>query len=119
MTAPRAAVALAVSLVAGLAAALLGGCSSSPNGSVTGVVHVYGGPSLPTGQAASTGQATAGQEVVVEDAQHHRTTAVSDASGHYTLSLPVGTYTLMCGSMPQFTVTAGQAVALACDLAVA
>lgn len=101
-------------------AALVTGCSPSGDGTVSGVVHVYGGPSDPaTGQPANTGQPTAGQEVVIVDGKGDRTTATSDPSGRYELSLPPGDYTLMCGSDPTFTVRSGETTTLDCELAVA
>ena len=111
---------LARAVVLAVGGGLVAACSSGSTGVVSGVVHVHGGPSgPPTGQPVNTGQPTGGQEVVVVDQHQNRTTVTSDASGRYSLSLPPGRYTLMCGSMPQFTVTVGQTVILDCDLAVA
>jgi len=101
-------------------AALVVGCSPSVNGTVSGVVHVYGGPSDPaTGKPANTGQATPGQEVLVVDGKGARTIATSDPSGRYQLSLPPGDYKLMCGSGPTFTVRSGATTTIDCELAVA
>jgi hypothetical protein len=73
--------------------AVVVGCSPSGNGTVSGVVHVYGGPSDPaTGMPANTGQPTPGQEVLVVDSKGARTIATSDPSGRYQLSLPPGDY---------------------------
>lgn len=101
-------------------AALVVGCSPSGNGTVSGVVHVYGGPSDPaTGRSANSGQPTPGQEVVVVDSKGARTIATSDPSGRYQLSLPSGEYKLMCGSGPTFTVHSGARTNIDCELAVA
>ncbi len=112
----RVASCLALIAVSGLAV----GCSPSGNGSVAGVVHVYGGPSDPaTGKPANTGQPTAGQEVLVVDSKGDRTIATSDPSGRYQLSLPPGGYKLMCGSGPTFTIRSGATTNIDCELAVA
>lgn len=96
------------------------GCSPSGNGSVAGVVHVYGGPSDPaTGKPVNTGQPTAGQEVLVVDSRGDRTIATSDPSGRYQLSLPPDEYKLMCGPGPTFTVRSGATTNINCELAVA
>jgi len=101
-------------------AALVAGCSPSGNGTVSGVVHVYGGPSDPTtGKPANTGQPTPGQEVLVVDGKGAQTIATSDASGRYELSLPPSDYKLMCGSGPTFTVRSGATTTIDCELAVA
>lgn len=101
-------------------AALTVGCSPSSNGAVSGVVHVYGGPSDPaTGKPANTGQPTPGQEVLVVDSKGSQTIATSDPSGRYQLSLPPGDYWLMCGSSPTFTVRSGATTTIDCELAVA
>lgn len=100
--------------------ALGAACSSQADGSVTGVVHLDGGPTADaTGQPVNTSQPAAGQDVVIVDEHQHRTTVTSDATGRFSLSLPPGTYTLMCGPMPHFTVTAGQTVNVDCQLVVA
>ena len=101
-------------------AALVLGCSPSGNGTVSGVVHVYGGPSDPTtGKPANTGRPTPGQEVLVVDSKGERTIATSDPSGRYQLSLPPGDYKLMCGPGPTFTVRSGATTTIDCELAVA
>jgi len=96
----------------------MAGCSSTSTGLVTGVVHMSGGPPSETGRPFYTGQPSAGQEVVVLDEHRSRTIATSDASGRYWVALPPGTYTLMCGTMPRFTVAAGQNGRFDCDLVV-
>ena len=99
----------------------LGACQSGGGGvgTVTGAVTVVGGPTASPGfQPPSTDQPQPGQEVVIEDRDHHRTTTTSDATGHYKVSLPAGDYTLMCSRMETFTVVAGQTVTLDCLLAV-
>jgi hypothetical protein len=107
---------LALIALSGLAV----GCAPSGNGSVAGVVHVYGGPSDPaTGKPANTGQPTAGQEVLVVNSKGDRTIATSDPSGRYQLSLPPGDYKLMCGSGPTFTIRSGATTSIDCELAVA
>lgn len=114
------AVVLRVVLVGALCLTLAA-CQSGGGGVgvVTGVVTVVGGPTASPGlQTAQSDQPQAGQEVVIEDREHHRTTTTSDASGHYTLSLPPGDYTLMCSRMQPFTIVADQTVTLDCLLAV-
>ena len=96
--------------------ALLAGCSSTSVGVVSGTVHAYGGPASTNGSSYYTGQPVPGQEVVVEDEHRDRTTVTSDARGHYSVSLPPGTYTLMCGAMPKFTIAGGQTAKVDCDL---
>lgn len=100
--------------------ALAVGCAPSGDGTVSGVVHVYGGPSNPaTGGPANTGQPRPGQEVLIVDGKGDRTIATSDPSGRYRLSLPPGDYTLMCGKAQTFTIRAGATTNVDCDLAVA
>lgn len=60
-----------------------------------------------------------GQLVVIEDAHHAGTNVTSDPAGRYSVTLPPGSYTLMCGPMPTFTVTPGETIHLDCELAVA
>jgi hypothetical protein len=109
------------SVVAAVAATLLvAGCTSDGSGSVSGVVHIYGGPTSPTsGKPFNTGQPAPGQDVVVEDSHGNRTTVTSDATGRYQLSLPPGRYTLMCGPDPKFTIRSGVDTTVDCALAVA
>ena len=103
-----------------VAAMLVAACSTGGSGTVSGVVHIYGGPSSPTtGNPVNTGQPAPGQAVVVEDSQGQRTTATSDPSGHYQLALKPGDYTLMCGPGPKFTVRSGENTTVNCELAVA
>ena len=100
---------------------MLAACQSGGGGvgTVTGVVTVVGGPSASPGfEPPSTDHPQPGQEVVVEDRDHHRTTTTSDATGHYTVSLPEGDYTLMCSRMQSFTVVSGQTLTLDCLLTV-
>jgi len=100
----------------------VGACQSDDRGgvgTVTGAVTVEGGPSAAPGvQPPSTDQPQPGQLVVIEDRDHHRTTATSDSTGHYKVSLPAGEYTLICSRPQTFTVVAGQTVTLDCLLAV-
>ncbi len=99
----------------------LASCQSAGGGVgvVTGVVTVVGGPTASPGfHTASSDQPQAGQEVVIEDRGHHRTTTTSDASGHYRVSLPPSDYTLMCSRVQPFVVVADQTVTLDCLLAV-
>ncbi len=57
-------------IIVGVATMMVAGCSSSASGTVSGVVHIHGGPTSPTtGEPFNTGQPAPGQEVVVEDAQ--------------------------------------------------
>ena len=107
-------------IIVGVAMMVVAGCSSSASGTVAGVVHIYGGPTSPTtGEPFNTGQPAPGHEVVVEDAQGHRTTAISDASGHFQVALPAGDYTLMCGSDPKFTIRPNAKTTVNCELIVA
>lgn len=102
------------------AAALLSACSASEPGSVTGIVHIYGGPSSPTdGKPVNTGQPAPGQLVTVVAADGTKIEATSDARGAYKVSLPPGDYTLRCSKSRKFAVRSGQTTSLDCELAVA
>ncbi len=99
----------------------LGACQAGGGGvgTVTGAVTVVGGPSAAPGfQPPSTDQPQPGQEVTVEDSDHHRTTTTSDATGHYKVWLAAGDYTLLCSPIQTFTVIGDQTVTLDCVLAV-
>ena len=109
----------------------LGGCAGSAGvatsvspspalATVSGTVRIYGGPMLPNGKMAANGnpmQAVA--PVVVKQSGQVVKRSSTNSQGHYSLSLPAGTYVISAGcSQPATVLGAGETVTrdLQCDV---
>ena len=107
------AVAAIGSLVVGLSA-----CSTAadvaPQGHVLGVAHVS---AMPTGTTASA-SSPAGRIIKVKSHEKKPTTITvfADSTGHFSMGLPPGGYTLMCEPAVEFTVKDNETVNLDCGL---
>jgi hypothetical protein len=95
---------------------LVSGCSSFTHGVVTGFVRGYGGIASSThAGGVYTGQPIPSQFFDFEDENGNRTTVTADADGHYSVSLPPGKYTMLCGPWKHIEVEARTTINLDCD----
>lgn len=79
---------------------LLGCSGPSGQGTVSGIVRISGGPSLPGSGQAKTGQPQAGAAVSLASDGHEVASGTTDAQGHFTISVAPGTYEIDgCGSL--------------------
>lgn len=107
------AVAAIGSLVVGLSA-----CSTAadvaPQGQVLGVAHMSAKPTASTGSASSP----ANHIIRVKSHEKEPTTITvfADSTGHFSMGLPPGGYTLMCEPAVEFTVKDNETVNLDCGL---
>ncbi len=88
-------------------------------GTLTGLVTITGGPITANGRMALNNRPEAGQSVAVTSPRHPTITAITDAAGRFTISLPTGDYTVAanCGT-ETVTISDGPAtsITLACQV---
>lgn len=105
---------------------LLVGCSGQSDGAVAGTVRGFGGPARSDGSGgAFTGQPLPNAAVTFFDLSGGRSTAMADSDGRYTITLPPGTYNMVCAgvdkppaglALTSIEVTAGSTANADCDI---
>ena len=91
---------------------------AATNGTLTGLVRLYGGPMDQTGKQALNGSPGADWTVKVLSGSQTVAEGKSDAAGKFRFNLAPGRYALACGGEPSVVVVAGQTVSVDCDVPV-